>query len=215
MQNIVLTLIIAFTTFTVAVSCFQVPAASAADIGQEHSWTGFTAGIQSGYAWNNRADFISGSDGNMSADFNGSILGGFAGYNRDLGNGWVAGLEADFDKNWGDGNAFLGIYSYGLDWQGSVRGRVGHAFDGVLVYGTAGWAYARSYTDVMGLDKTKETFNGYTIGVGADILITDMVIGRIEYRYTDFGSETFAFEIGTTDSDMDQHAIRAGLGVKF
>jgi hypothetical protein len=33
MQKIVLTLIIAFTTFTVVVSCFQVPAASAADIG--------------------------------------------------------------------------------------------------------------------------------------------------------------------------------------
>ena len=105
--------------------------------------------------------------------------------------------------------------TYGLDWQGSVRGRVGYAFDRALVYGTAGWAYARGFAEVPGFSE-KETFNGYTVGVGVDYAFTDMMFGRIEYRYTDFGDKDFDIGVGSPlNSDVDQHAIRVGLGVKF
>ena len=105
--------------------------------------------------------------------------------------------------------------SYGFDWQGSVRGRVGYAFDRALVYGTAGWAYARGYAEVPGIADVKETFNGYTVGVGLDYAFTDMVFGRVEYRYTDFGDKDFNFGGAAINADVDQHAIRVGLGVKF
>ncbi len=32
---------------------------------------------------------------------------------------------------------------------------------------------------------------GWTAGVGTDIKLTDNVFGRVEYRYTDFGSKSF------------------------
>ena len=32
---------------------------------------------------------------------------------------------------------------------------------------------------------------GWTAGVGTDIKLTDNVFGRVEYRYTDFGSKNF------------------------
>jgi outer membrane immunogenic protein len=51
-----------------------------------------------------------------------------------------------------------------------------------------------------------------------DYAFTDMVFGRIEYRYTNFGDKNFDFTgVGgpVINSDLDQHAIRIGLGVKF
>ena len=32
------------------------------------------------------------------------------------------------------------------------------------------------------------TMLGWTAGAGADVMFTDTVFGRVEYRYTDFGS---------------------------
>jgi outer membrane immunogenic protein len=219
MKKIVSTIafVLAASTAMAADAVSEVPAAPAADVAPLFSWTGFTAGVQAGYGWNNNDASIVGLPGQTSADFDGALAGGFVGFNYDLGNSWVVGLEADFEKNWGDDSATILAtgFDYGFDWQGSVRGRVGYAFDRALVYGTAGWAYARGYAEVPGIADVKETFNGYTVGVGLDYAFTDMVFGRVEYRYTDFGDKDFDFGGAAINADVDQHAIRVGLGVKF
>ncbi len=94
-------------------------------------------------------------------------------------------------------------------------GRVGYTFDRALIYGTAGWAYGRGYLDVSGFSSEKETFNGYTVGLGIDYACTNMMFGRVEYRYTDFGNQDFSVGGASLTSYVDQHAIRVGLGVKF
>ncbi|GAK69304.1 hypothetical protein RRU01S_04_01260 [Agrobacterium rubi TR3 = NBRC 13261] len=211
--------ILAASTAMAADAVYEVPQAPIANDAPLFSWSGFTVGVQGGYGWNNQDVSIPGSGlGDASADFDGAVLGGFVGYNHQFSNNWVVGLEADFDKNWGDDSVTLVApvsLDYGFDWQGSVRGRVGYAFDRALFYGTAGWAYARGYAEVPGIIDEKETFNGYTVGVGLDYAFTDMVFGRVEYRYTDFGDKDFNFGGGTLNSDIDQHAVRVGLGVKF
>ncbi len=219
MKKIVSTIafVLAASSAMAADAVLDVPPAPVADVAPAFSWTGFTAGVQGGYGWNNNDVSVGGLAGETSADFDGAIAGGFVGFNYDLGNSWVVGIEADFEKNWGDDSATLFGTSldYGFDWQGSVRGRVGYAFDRALIYGTAGWAYARGYAEVPGLIEEKETFNGYTLGVGLDYAFTDLVFGRLEYRYTDFGDKDFNLGGATLNSDVDQHAIRVGLGVKF
>ncbi|WP_320196435.1 outer membrane protein [Agrobacterium rosae] len=221
MKNIIVTLsfVLAASTAMAADAVNEVPTAPAAVETPLFSWTGFNVGIQGGYAWNNQDANISGGFGDISADFDGALAGGFVGYTYQFSNNWVVGVEGDFEANWGDdSHSFLGFttINYGLDWQGSVRGRVGYAFDRALVYGTAGWAVGRGYAEVVGLPEEKENFNGYTVGVGVDYAFTDMMFGRIEYRYTDFGDKDFNFTGGgTINSDLDQHAIRVGLGVKF
>ncbi|MNE45702.1 Porin subfamily protein [compost metagenome] len=203
---------------------YEVPAAPVALDVPSFSWTGFTVGVQGGYGWNNHD--ISAGPGlpgfpGFSADFDGGILGGFVGYNHQLDNNWVIGLEGDFEKNWGDDTDDFGggvAVNYGLDWQGSVRGRVGYAFDRALVYGTAGWAIGRGFVDVPAAGfGQKENFNGFTVGAGVDYAFTDMVFGRVEYRYTNFGDKDFDFGLGAgaINSDIDQHAIRIGVGFKF
>lgn len=211
--------ILAASSAMAADAVYEVPAAPVALETPLFNWTGFTAGVQGGYGWNNNdVDF----GGGFSADFDGGILGGFVGYNHQLDNNWVIGIEGDFEKNWGDDSLAIGgitAFNYGLDWQGSIRGRVGYAFDRALVYGTAGWAIGRGFLDVppAGVGE-KETFNGFTVGAGLDYAFTDMVFGRIEYRYTNFGDKNFDFTgVGgpVINSDLDQHAIRIGLGIKF
>ena len=176
------------------------------------TWTGFNVGVQGGYGWND----LDATDGTDSATIgaDGGILGGFVGYNHQFDNNWVLGIEGDFEGNWAEETADggLGLYEYGLDWQASVRARVGYAFDRTLLYGTAGWAVGKGFIQETGDPKLTETFNGYTVGVGVEHAFTDMVFGRLEYRYTDFGSKTYE---GPIDVDLDQHAIRVGLGVKF
>ena len=184
------------------------------------SWTGFTAGVQGGYNWNNQGINFAGIivTPEFDADFDGALLGGFVGYNYQFANNWVVGIEGDFEGNWGDGSLNNGT-SYGLDWQGSVRGRAGYAFDRALLYGTAGWAVARLNADRGTAGEDNQTFDGYTVGAGVDYAFTDMIFGRVEYRYTNFGDKDFSFPNalggGGFNSDLDQHAVRIGLGVKF
>ena len=57
---------------------------------------------------------------------------------------------------------------------------------------------------------------GWTAGVGADIKITENVFGRVEYRYTDFGSARLQHgqrpAIGRFDKD---NRVTFGVGMKF
>lgn len=211
-------LLSASTAFA-ADAVMSVPSAPVAAQAQVVSWSGFNAGIQGGYAWNGQD--ISGilPSAAADADFHSGILGGFIGYDHQFSNGWVLGAAGDFEGNWGDGTYTVlapSFFEYGLDWQGSARGRAGYAFDNAMVYATAGWAVGRGYLVVPGFPKGKETFNGYTVGAGVDYAFTDMIFGRIEYRYTDFGDRNYDYNAGPLlNADIDQHAVRVGLGVKF
>lgn len=139
-------------TTTVAMAAdavYAVPTAPVAEEFSPFSWTGFNVGVQTGYGWNN-VDLspVGGGLGGFTADTNidGAVLGGFVGYNYQLQNNWVIGLEGDLEASFADENIIPGL-EVGMDWQGSIRGRVGYAFDRALVYGTAGWAIGRGYVE--------------------------------------------------------------------
>ena len=82
----------------------------------------------------------------------------------------------------------------------------------VLLYATAGGAAKNlEVSGAVGTDSN--TMLGWTAGAGADVKVTEQVFGRVEYRYTDFGSDTStpaAHEV----SDKD-HRVIFGLGMKF
>ena len=84
----------------------------------------------------------------------------------------------------------------------------------VLVYATAGGAAKRAkVSDFAGSD-TKGKL-GYTVGAGTDVKLTDNVFGRVEYRYTDLGRDTFNTGSGDREVDDRSHRVSFGLGVKF
>jgi outer membrane immunogenic protein len=188
---------------------------------QPFSWSGMYLGVQLGYAGGN-TEASSGPSGgfNQAYDYKseGWLGGAHAGYNFQRGN-LVYGIEADLEKSGQKGN---GVGSLGfphtseVDWQGSLRGRLGLAFDRTLVYGTAGWAFGDVKVD-KGFANYSDVRNGWTAGVGVEHMLTNNLSARIEYRYTDFGRADFGnTAINSTDrSNVDQHAVRAGLSLKF
>ena len=170
-----------------------------------YDWSGAYLGAMLGYTWGEYQP-----ESMSSVDDNGYIAGGYAGLNFQSGS-LVFGIEGDFaaaglDKSYG-------LDSVETDMIGNVRGRIGYAFDRVLAYGAGGAAFANvKASDGLVSDENWQT--GYTVGAGVEAAMTDNLLARVEYMYTDFGKETYALS-SDTDIELKTHTVRAGLAYKF
>ena len=182
------------------------------------TWTGGYAGIQGGYAWTNL-----GVDGTGFAidDLNGGLFGGYVGYNWQSG-AWVFGAEGDFNGLWND-QTFAGPFptsvDIGTDWLASIRGRVGYAADRTLIFATAGVGWTEASSDInFGGGATlsgSDTFVGWTLGGGVEYAFTDNWIGRVEYRYYDFGDKDLDGPAGLGSLDVNTSTLTLGVAYKF
>lgn len=114
----------------------------------------------------------------------------------------MIGLEGDGGAIWGSGhtvvnNSMLSAYgatSVNSTYSADVRGRLGYAMDRALLYVAGGVAFGNVETNylfpVVAAPGYSTTFSrtGWTIGGGLEYAIWDNWIGRVEYRYTDLGS---------------------------
>ncbi|SFB02916.1 outer membrane immunogenic protein [Rhizobium sp. NFR07] len=183
----------------------QIPTAPVAvETTPVFTWDGAYIGAHTGYGWGN-GDLEGFSDDN----FDGWRLGAFVGYNWQFSSGFVAGIEGDANYDWGDANYGGGV-SVDNGFSGSVRGRVGYAFDRTLIFAAGGYTATNVDLNAPGADDD-DTLHGWTIGAGVDHAFTDNVFGRLEYRYNDYGSGN----LSGADFDLDQHVIQVGVGVKF
>jgi outer membrane immunogenic protein len=116
----------------------------------------------------------------------------------------------------------------GDNWQGSVRGRVGAAFDRVLVYGTGGPAFASYDLDytfpgpVFGIgDQFEDTVLGFTVGGGAAFAAFSAWGIFADYRFTDYETASGDITIccapppNGQDHDLTTHAVRLGVSRRF
>ena len=188
----------------------QVPSAPEAVIEQTqvYSWDGAYLGIYGGANW------LRGRLDNGVTDrthtTTGGMIGGFAGWNRQLDNNIVFGLEGDLKYDW-NSHKYGGIDA-GTDWGGSARVRRGYAVDDALIYAAGGWTAANGYVDPPGNNNSREKMlNGWTVGAGVDYKFTDSIFARAEYRFNDFGRE----KISGTKVDFQQHNAILGIGFKF
>lgn len=206
------------------IAALAVSTASAADLealrpsipGQPEAtrtidWSGPEFGLTGGGDWLD-ADFSLLGYALDKENFDGGHVGGFAGYQYQFGNDFVLGLEGDVYRTWNEKSYVSDTIHIGTDWSGSLRARFGYAFDRLLVYATGGVVVTRAYLKEDGYPDENKNFTGYAIGAGLDYAVTDNVFLRAEYRYNHFQSEkTF----GVVDTDLDQHLLNVGLGMKF
>lgn len=204
-------LIPAGTAFAADMPAYE-PAASVAV--PSFSWTGPYVGVQAGYDWfkaDNR-----GFGGSATSKPDGFTVGGYAGYNVQLDNSPLV-LGAEADLNYSDAKGSRGLVRNEIGWTGAIRGRVGYAFDRFLVYGAGGLAFADH--DVKGrgaLGGSDDTVAvGWTIGGGVETALTDNVTARVEYRYSDFGTDSFSVAGSRMKSDVTDNRVLLGLGYKF
>lgn len=179
-----------------------------------NNWTGFYLGAMGGYASEN-------SDGIGS--ISGGFAGGTGGYNWQFGN-VVLGLEAD--AAWADvgarvGNPAIAAVETRIRDMGTVRGRVGYAFDQVLIYGTAGYAWADNRLTFSALNVSvsdSKIHSGWAAGAGVEVMFAPKWSVKGEYLYRSFESQNYftaAVPGGISTGTLNLHSFQAGVNYHF
>ena len=187
-----------------------------------YSWTGFYAGVNGGgvFGQSNWTDPIFGATGNFSV--NGGLFGGTVGFNYQTGP-WVFGVEGDWDWAHLSGSTFnascaLVGCTTESDWLATVRGRAGWAWDRVLLYGTAGGAFANVRAAAGTFPFMSSTQAGWTAGVGVEYAFAPYWTARAEYLFVDLANASCGFtNCGGTNTtvSLNENIIRAGVNFKF
>ncbi|WP_177345248.1 outer membrane protein [Pseudomonas sp. CC6-YY-74] len=172
---------------------------------------GAYAGLYTGYAWAKDKGTSYGQVTDAKTGWTqetnpkSAQYGALAGYNWTLTNSWLVGLEGDYegrgdqsDSNYQEFNGTADpryVGTSGLNSSGSLRARAGYLpSNNLLLFATAGYAYARverKWRDQLaGTSETNTNGqDGWTVGAGAEYLLSDAFSARIEYRYADFGTQ--------------------------
>ena len=130
------------------------------------SWTGFYLGGNLGASWpRDDLDFFTGG-----AKAIGGVHGG---YNYQWPNNILLGIEGDAD------------FSQNFDYLGSVRARLGYAYENTLIYGTGGVAFA-GFAGPRFSDET-----GWVAGGGLERKLRDDLSIGLEGLYYSFDNAKF------------------------
>lgn len=201
------------------------------------NWTGLYLGGHLGHGFADIAGTTTAANGAVggisateSADLSlRDLTKGFqAGFSYQFTNGLVVGIEGDHSwlKHTGTQEAAVtesatlgaaGVLqaktTYELDWMATLRGRVGYAFDRMLVYGTGGLAFLKEteervqYRSDQGSvtlpagrstaeffrEGASATRRGWAVGGGWEYALTNNWSLKGEYLYAHFGEEDFLF----------------------
>ena len=166
------------------------------------SWIGPYLGGNLGYEW--------GSTSNNPTRPSGIAGGIQGGYNWQSGQ-FVFGAEADIQLS--AANDTFAPWKFSNPWFGTVRGRAGYAVGSLLLYGTAGLAFAELSGQTFGLVSESHTNLGWAAGVGAEAAIYRRWSAKVEYLFVDLASSTFA--ITGASNGLSANIFRAGVNYHF
>jgi outer membrane immunogenic protein len=200
------------------------------------AWSGLYVGLNAGYGWSPNGDQLAlATDDPTGLSPAGGFAGGQIGYNWQFGH-LVLGAEADLQSadisdRVRDLN-FLDHFHSRLDWFGTVRGRLGYAFDRTLLFATAGFAYGGVHNVANGPFlpgapyRFDGTATGYVLGAGLEYRLTPALSIKGEYQYVNLGTNDPTNPAGApysnifgggaaTVRDDEYHTLRFGLNYRF
>lgn len=210
----------------------QAPAAYVPVAAPAYNWSSFYFGLNGGYGFGTSAWSPAGLPGTGNFDLNGGLVGATVGANFQSGP-FVFGVEGDVD--WTDikgstsntttcPGAGTCTFQTENDWLGTARGRVGYAFDRVLVYATGGGAFGNikpTFTTAGVSVQTNNTQFGWTAGGGVEVGITPNWTVKVEYLFVDLSNGSLSCSAAvcgaafTVPVTFDASLVRGGLNYKF
>jgi outer membrane immunogenic protein len=111
------------------------------------------------------------------------------------------------------------------DWQASIRGRLGWAFDRWMVYITGGvaWANFEASASLVGVERLCKTLIGATFGGGFEYAFTPNWSLGVEYRFTKYDNENFGLgsvlvaepSLLKANAELETHEVTARLNWRF
>jgi outer membrane immunogenic protein len=213
----------------------RAPAAYVPVAAPVYNWSGIYVGINGGYGFGTSSwDFSSLAGGPASTgnfDINGPLVGGTVGVNFQTGQ-FVFGVEADGD--WSDIKGSAGVCNpftcqTSNEWLATIRGRIGYAFDRVLIYGTAGGAggdvkgaFSGTFLGTPFSISSDSSEFGWTAGGGIEYGITENITARVEYLFVDLSNGSLSCSAAvcggagfTVPVSFETSLVRGGLDFKF
>jgi len=216
--------LVAFSAVQASAADLPVKARPMAPVVTAFNWTGCYIGGNVGGKWvrtSGSTDVAAagiGAAGSIvwaDADNSTLIAGGQVGCNYQApGSNWVFGIEGDLDwQRWSRVNTVGTVFPFPFvtgdtfewrsRWEGSARGRIGYAWDRVLLYVTGGAAFtdltigtnfiattAGGVTFPATIASSSQTVWGPTVGGGLEYAITNNFTAGIEGRYSWYGTHT-------------------------
>lgn len=216
------------------------------------TWTGAYFGVNAGYAFSESDTVRTTGIGALQANVNSGLRnpnvrlpqdgftgGGQIGYNYQFGpgSGIVVGLEADaqytdLQRNVVENRTNLAInpnqitntYRTELGFLGTVRGRIGYAFDRVLVYGTGGFAYGdvtntasfQTNQPVTYFGSRSRIETGYVYGGGIEYaLSTDSFLNFFKSSAVTIKGEYLRYDLGSQNQLIASTGAPLSPGVGY
>jgi outer membrane immunogenic protein len=115
-----------------------------------------------------------------------------------------------------------------MNWLATVTGRLGYAWDRVLLYAKGGVAFADEehdfgfFVDLLPVASTGEkTRTGWTVGGGVEVAFAGNWSFKAEYNFMDFGDKDVGFTnqfgdfVGSARIDQQIHVAKVGLNYRF
>jgi len=219
----------------------------------QFNWNGFYIGAHLGGGWEHSNSDVFNSSGaltdSIGSDRSGVLGGGQIGFNWTFVPRWVVGIEADISgadlKGGVDGCTVTGCAHSDLkrDLLGTVRGRLGYAWDNMLFYGTGGWAWGHSSTNrtitclgagcpatsnagaLLGASVSSSgSDSGWAAGGGIEWAFARQWSAKIEYLHYQFDNigRDFTYDLANplnggrhiVRKDTDE-TVRAGVNYRF
>ncbi len=191
-----------------------------------HQWTGFYVGGNIGYG-------VAGLTDNaplaVTTNMTGIIGGVQAGYNYQI-SSVVLGIETDIQASGQSATYTRNLPIVGdltvdqrIPYFGTVRGRLGYAFDCgcVMAYGTLGWAYGAYQPSVslLGLTLSGDyTRSALAVGAGVEWMVGRHWSAKLEALYLDtgdIGSATSFPVLGQVHMRVRDAVTRIGVNYHF
>ncbi|WP_439575559.1 outer membrane protein [Phreatobacter sp.] len=215
-----------------ALLALMTPSAKAADPAYEtvgpasFSWQGLYAGVH--VAFGTGQQTFPG-DPDSTHRFNGLLGGVQFGFNHQLSNRVVIGLEATLGFGGLAGSTIadvapppFGIQRIGsrVDFLTTIGPRIGYAFDRSLIYAKGGFAAASFigwFADDAGPPTQARNWRGgWFLGAGIEHAFAPNWTAKIEYNYVNLGNGRFFFAQGLSNpTRMDIHTVTIGVNYRF
>jgi outer membrane immunogenic protein len=193
------------------------------------SWTGFYVGANLGWAWTQISDTVTiggAGTGTLAGSGSNILGGGQAGFNWQIIEPVVLGMEADFQGTSG-GQTITGAAGPAIvnataktPYFGTVRGRIGYAYNRFMLYATAGGVFGDNTltgtVSKIGSFSNSTTYTSWTAGGGIELALGGRFSAKFEYLY--IGSPSSSPPIlGQTALTQSSHTDlgRAGVNYRF
>ena len=193
-----------------------------------YDWTGFYVGGHFGYGSGSLGpgtNPVPEESGIFPSSVTGLIGGYELGYNRQLANHLVFGVEADasFTSPLDAAHLVPSAFNSTIDYVATIRGRVGYAFGTWMPYVTGGFAWAHTHIDLN--DDAGSIFatpgaiqTGWAAGAGVEFAVSGNWTAKFEYDYVALANRTYdlaGFGLPDVRVDPSINLFKAGLNYRF